>query len=248
MKHNKIKNKTNFIHGFNALKTALTKKPFLIEKVYLADSRNDSKVKEIKAKILKEEIKFEILSNHEISNIIQNDKHQGFLASISGSILKNENELIKNLQGLKSSKVLILDSIQDPRNLGACLRSALAFGVDAVILNRVGSAPINEYTFKASVGAVLGLDIYEVTNLSGSIEALKKIDYWVIGLDGYSDQVISSDNLTKKIAIVLGSEGSGIRKLVKRNCDHLFKIPIANDIESLNISVAAGIALYEFSK
>ena len=248
MKHDNTKNKTNFIHGFNALKTALIKKPFLIEKVYLADSRNDSKVKEIKAKILKEQIQFEIVSNQEISNIIQNDKHQGFLASISGSILKNENELIKNLQGLKNSKVLILDSIQDPRNLGACLRSALAFGVDAVILNRVGSAPINEYTFKASVGAVLGLDIYEVTNLSRSIEALKKIDYWVIGLDGYSDQIISSDNLPNKIAIVLGSEGSGIRKLVKRNCDHLFKIPIANDVESLNISVAAGIALYEFSK
>ena len=248
MKHNKIKNKTNFIHGFNALKTTLTNKPFLIEKVYLADSRNDSKIQEIKTKLLKEKIKFVIISNQEISNIIQNDKHQGFLASISWSILKKENELKTDLQDLKNSKVLILDSIQDPRNLGACLRSALAFGVDAVILNRDGTAPINEYTFKASVGAVLGLDIYEVTNLSRSIEALKKIDYWVIGLDGYSDQVISSDNLPNKIAIVLGSEGSGIRKLVKRNCDHLFKIPIANDVESLNISVAAGIALYEFSK
>jgi len=248
MKHNKIKNKTNFIHGFNALKTTLTNKPFLIEKVYLADSRNDSKIQEIKTKLLKEKIKFVIISNQEISNIIQNDKHQGFLASISGSILKKENELKTDLQDLKNSKVLILDSIQDPRNLGACLRSALAFGVDAVILNRDGTAPINEYTFKASVGAVLGLDIYEVTNLSRSIEALKKIDYWVIGLDGYSDQIISSDNLPNKIAIVLGSEGSGIRKLVKRNCDHLFKIPIANDVESLNISVAAGIALYEFSK
>jgi len=248
MKHNKIKNKTNFIHGFNALKTTLTNKPFLIEKVYLADSRNDSKIQEIKTKLLKEKIKFVIISNQEISNIIQNDKHQGFLASISGSILKKENELKTDLQDLKNSKVLILDSIQDPRNLGACLRSALAFGVDAVILNRDGTAPINEYTFKASVGAVLGLDIYEVTNLSRSIEALKKIDYWVIGLDGYSDQIISSDNLPNKIAIVLGSEGSGIRKLVKRNCDHLFKIPIAREVESLNISVAAGIALYEFSK
>jgi len=248
MKHNKIKNKTNFIYGFNALKTTLTNKPFLIEKVYLADSRNDSKIQEIKTKLLKEKIKFVIISNQEISNIIQNDKHQGFLASISWSILKKENELKTDLQDLKNSKVLILDSIQDPRNLGACLRSALAFGVDAVILNRDGTAPINEYTFKASVGAIVGLDIYEVTNLSRSIEALKKIDYWVIGLDGYSDQIISSDNLPNKIAIVLGSEGSGIRKLVKRNCDHLFKIPIAREVESLNISVAAGIALYEFSK
>ena len=248
MKYYNSKQRTNFIHGYNALKTVLINKPSLIEKVYLADSRNDSKVREIKARILEEKIKFEIISNQEISNIIQNDKHQGFLARISGSILKNENELNKNLQNIEKSKVLILDSIQDPRNLGACLRSALAFGVDAVILNRDDTAPINEYTFKASVGAIVGLDIYEVTNLSRSIEALKKIDYWVIGLDGYSNQIISSDHLPNKIAVVLGSEGSGIRKLVKRNCDHLFKIPIAKDVESLNISVAAGIALYEFSK
>ena len=176
---------------------------------------------------------------------IQNTK---VLAEISNLGFLSEKDIIPRLKNLTTSRVLILDSIQDPRNLGACLRSALAFEFDAVIINKDGSSPINEYVFKTSVGAILNLNIFYVTNLSRSINTLKDIGFWVLGLDGHGEGSIFSEKFSSKTAVVLGSEGSGIRKLVKENCDHLIKIPISKKVESLNISVAAGIIMYELKK
>jgi len=188
------------------------------------------------------------LIQKKIDQLAGHSKHQGFAAEISNLGFLSEKDVIPRLKNLTTSKVLILDSIQDPRNLGACLRSALAFEFDAVIINKDGSSPINEYVFKTSVGAILNLNIFYVTNLSRSINTLKDIGFWVLGLDGNGEGSIFSEKFSSKTAVVLGSEGSGIRKLVKENCDHLIKIPISNNVESLNISVAAGIIMYELKK
>ena len=235
------------ISGYHAIESILIERPELILKLFLSRSEDKRGVK-IKSLANSSQINFEILDSKKIDQTAGHSKHQGFLAEISNPGFLSEKDIIPRLKNLNTSRVLILDSIQDPRNLGACLRSALAFEFDAVIVNKDGSSPINEYVFKTSVGAILNLDIFYVTNLSRSINSLKDIGYWVLGLDGNGEGSIFSEKFSSKTAIVLGSEGSGIRKLVKENCDYLIKIPISNKVESLNISVAAGIIMYELKK
>ena len=235
------------ISGYHAIESILVERPKLILKLFLSRSE-DKRGAKIRSLVKSSQINFEILDSKKIDQTAGHSKHQGFLAEISNPGFLSEKDVIPRLKNLNTSRVLILDSIQDPRNLGACLRSALAFEFDAVIINKDGSSPINEYVFKTSVGAILNLDIFYVTNLSRSINSLKDIGFWVLGLDGNGEGSIFSEKFSSKTAVVLGSEGSGIRKLVKENCDHLIKIPISNKVESLNISVATGIIMYELKK
>jgi len=235
------------ISGFHAVESILIQRPEIIVRLFISRSE-DKRVVRIENLAKTSQINSEFIDSKKIDRLSGNSKHQGFAAEISNLGVLSEKDIIPRLKNLTTSKVLILDSIQDPRNLGACLRSALAFEFDAVIVNKDGSSPINEYVFKTSVGAILNLNIFYVTNLSRSINTLKDIGFWVLGLDGHGEGSIFSEKFSSKTAVVLGSEGSGIRKLVKENCDHLIKIPISNKVESLNISVAAGIIMYELKK
>ena len=232
------------ISGFHAVESILIQRPELIVRLFISRSE-DKRVVRVKDLAKKSKINSELVDSKKIDQLAGHSKHQGFAAEISNLGFLSEKDVIPRLKNITTSRVLILDSIQDPRNLGACLRSALAFEFDAVIINKDGSSPINEYVFKTSVGAILNLNIFYVTNLSRSINTLKDIGFWVLGLDGNGEGSIFSEKFSSKTAVVLGSEGSGIRKLVKENCDHLIKIPISNKVESLNISVAAGIIMYE---
>jgi len=141
--------------------------------------------------------------------------------------------------------ILMLDSIQDPRNLGACLRSANAAGVDCVVVNKDGSAPINAVVHKTSAGAINQLKIFQVTNLVRTIKSLQAQELWVIGLDGDVKTSIYDINFIDPTVIVMGTEGKGLRQLIKKTCDQLVTIPMIGNVESLNVSVAAGIALFE---
>ena len=236
-----------YISGFHAVESILIQRPELIVRLFISRSE-DKRGTRIKNLAKTSQIDSELIDSKKIDRLAGHSKHQGFAAEISNLGFLSEKDVIPRLKNLTTSRVLILDSIQDPRNLGACLRSALAFKFDAVIVNKDGSSPINEFVFKASVGAILNLDIFYVTNLSRSINSLKDLGYWVLGLDGNGEGSIFSEKFSSKTAVVLGSEGSGIRKLVKENCDYLIKIPISNKVESLNISVAAGIIMYELKK
>ncbi|MEK9779551.1 MAG: 23S rRNA (guanosine(2251)-2'-O)-methyltransferase RlmB [Gammaproteobacteria bacterium] len=235
------------ISGFHAVESILIERPELIVRLFISRSE-DKRVVRVKDLAKTSQINSELIDSKKIDRLVGHSKHQGFAAEISNLGFLSEKDIIPRLKNLTTARVLILDSIQDPRNLGACLRSALAFEFDAVIINKDGSSPINEYVFKTSVGAILNLNIFYVTNLSRSINTLKDIGFWVLGLDGHGEGSIFSEKFSSKTAVVLGSEGSGIRKLVKENCDHLIKIPISNKVESLNISVAAGIIMYELKK
>jgi len=235
------------ISGYHPIESVLKGRPKLVTKLFISRS-NDKRCSIIKSLAKSSMVNVEQVDTKKINQIAGHAKHQGFLAEIDNPGFLSEKDINSKLNKLEISKVLILDSIQDPRNLGACLRSALAFEFDAVIINKDGSSPINEYVFKTSVGAILNLNIFYVTNLSRSINTLKDIGFWVLGLDGHGEGSIFSEKFSSKTAVVLGSEGSGIRKLVKENCDHLIKIPISMKVESLNISVAAGIMMYELKK
>jgi len=140
---------------------------------------------------------------------------------------------------------LILDGITDPRNFGACLRSAASYGVNGVIIPKDNSAPFNEAAFKAASGTALLLPIYEVVNLSRCIKNLKKKNVWVFGTDSQGVNRIDEEKLTGKLALVMGSEGSGIRENVKAHCDVIMRVPVKNAEFTLNVSVATGICLNE---
>ena len=146
-----------------------------------------------------------------------------------------------------TADVLVLDRINDPHNLGAILRSAVAFGVRTVILPHRQSAELGGATAKAASGALDMIPIVEVTNLSRALDQLKDLGFWRAGLDGQAEQTISDAPDFDKLALVLGAEGSGIRRLVAEHCDLLLRLPINERMESLNVSVACGIALYGLS-
>lgn len=151
-----------------------------------------------------------------------------------------------SLEDLKEAKRLILlDKIEDPHNLGAIIRSAESFAFDGVIIPEHRSAKVNPTVYKTSAGAINNIKIAMVTNLNQTIETIKKDGFWVYGLAGEAKNSLSATNLTGKVALVVGNEGYGISRLVRDNCDELIKIPMLGKVNSLNASVAAATCMYE---
>lgn len=151
-------------------------------------------------------------------------------------------------QASAATTVLVLDRINDPHNLGAILRSAVAFGARAVIVPHRQSAELGGATAKAASGALDMIPVVEVTNLARSLDALKDLGYWRAALDGHADQSLEEAPRFEKLALVLGAEATGVRRLVAEHCDLRLKLPIKEDMESLNVSVACGIALYALAR
>lgn len=193
-----------------------------------------------------------LVEGAQIEAIIGKDQlHQGIAIECSKLPITNQTDLLHKLEKLDKSTLptlLLLDQLADPQNIGAIIRSAVSFGVTNIILCD-NNAPKESATMaRSSVGTIEMVDITVVTNFSNLIEKLKKIGYWCIGLEGESNTDIAEIKHYETVALVVGSEGSGIRKLVKQNCDVLAKIDIDAGVESLNASVATSIALYELSK
>ncbi|QIW10661.1 23S rRNA (guanosine(2251)-2'-O)-methyltransferase RlmB [Francisella sp. LA112445] len=202
-----------------------------------------------------------IISNAEIKNIkitfIDNFKalpgrirkdanHQNIFAIEKNDFKTYTEKDIKNLiPEDKNTFILILDSVQDPHNFGACIRSAHSAGVDFIIVPKDNSAPINATVKKVACGAAEHTKIMVVTNLARAIEKLKELGVWIIGLAGEADESLYDMNLSDSIAIIAGAEGSGMRQRTKASCDFLAKLPMFGEVSSLNVSVATGIALYE---
>jgi len=174
--------------------------------------------------------------------------HQGIAAQVKPL----ENQLLEDIcilaEGKDRCRVLILDQVTDPQNVGAIIRSCAAFGADALIMQDKNAPAESGAMVKASAGTIEFLPVCRVTNLSRAIEHLKKAGFWVAGMDGYAETTIDKMNKNGRIAIVMGSEGKGMRRLVEESCDETVKLPIDARVESLNVSTAAAIALYEMSR
>jgi len=194
-----------------------------------------------------------VTDNSQIENMVGREAaHQGFVLRASKLPLKTQNDLLEELyefeEGAKLPTLVLLDQISDPHNVGAIIRSAISFGAKKIIFCEHNAPKENATIIKSSAGTIESADLFVVTNFNNLMEKLKKIDYWCIGLDGYSTHKISEIREYKNVALIIGSEGNGMRDLVKKNCDLLAKIEIDKDVESLNASVAASIALYELSQ
>ena len=238
----------NSIHifGFHSLEAILNSSPELILSVFVQNGRRDRRMQDLLTKLENQKIKYSSTDKNILDRLAKGELHHGVLAEITLPTLPGQDKLIEHIKHYSINPlILILDSIQDPRNLGACLRNANAAGVDCVVVNKDRSAPINALVHKTSAGAINQINIFQVTNLARTIKELQKNGIWVLGLDGLSNNSLYKANLCEPIALVMGSEGKGLRKLVKTSCDELVSIPMMGNVESLNVSVATGIALFE---
>ncbi len=176
--------------------------------------------------------------------------HQGIALNCSAIPLKSQNNLLDEIEKLRAQEkklptILILDQLTDPHNIGAIVRSACAFGVTKIVFLEHNFPKETATISKSSSGMIENVDLYLVVNLSNLMMKLKEVDYWCIGLAGEAKEEIAKAREFTNVALVIGSEGEGIRDLVKKNCDLLVKIPMSDKVESLNASVAAAISLWE---
>lgn len=178
-------------------------------------------------------------------------RHQGVVAVLDAKVgaeaggMMSEAALAEHLLQVAVPLILILDGVTDPHNLGACLRSADAAGVTAVIFPKDKSADVNDVARKVASGAAETVPWVRVTNLARTIESLKQAGVWVIGTDGDAEGTLYEHDLSGPCALVLGSEGAGMRRLTRDLCDFIVKLPMAGSVSSLNVSVAAGVSLFE---
>ena len=240
---------TDLIFGIHAVENAL-KADQQVKAVWLQKDAQNKRLLRLLDEVEKSHVELNRVSLQQLDKLCD-DRHQGVVASIHAVHLKSEKDLKISLKKWTGDSehnplILILDCIEDPRNLGACLRSADAAGATAVVFGKDKSASITAITHKTAAGAVEHLELFQVTNLVRAIEAIKAAGVWVYGtaLDEDSLNIYQTD-LSGPVALVLGNEGKGLRHLVKQSCDHLVHIPMAGEVQSLNVSVATGVALFE---
>ena len=239
------KNQTEWIFGIHALDSAITRNPENIIQISFAQDSHNPRVQEILNNA--HNLGLKVLSESTKSlNKQCSERHQGIIALIKVPKLPDESELKVKLKELENPLILVLDNIEDPRNLGACLRSADAAGVDVVIFPKHKSSGLTPIAKKTATGAAESLAIYQVTNIVKSLEILKDNGVWIAGTDcDEGSKSVYETDLKGPLAIVLGNEGKGIRPLVKKHCDFLIHIPMFGTVQSLNVSVATGITLFE---
>jgi 23S rRNA (guanosine2251-2'-O)-methyltransferase len=193
-----------------------------------------------------------VVDNKKIQEVVGlNHLHQGFAILASKLPITNQVNFLEDLEnydGEDLPPLLLLDQISDPQNVGAIMRSASAFGFNKIVFCEHNSVVENSTIIKASAGNIEFLDLIVVNNFNNLIEKLKKLDYWCFGLDSHANTTFDKIKEFKNIALIVGSEGEGIRHLVKKNCDFLLKVQTKDEVESLNVSVATAIALYEINR
>lgn len=227
------------IYGKNtAVEAFKTKKP--ISKIYLSSDLTDTGLIQM-AKNTKAEVIFMPKAK---MNTKFSGNHQGVVVEVNDYEYKSLHEVINKCKD-KDAVLTILDGLEDPHNLGAILRSADATGVDAIIIPKNRSVSLNSTVAKVSTGAIEHVDVVQVTNLSMTIKELKKQGYWIIGLELDGSVDYRTQDYSGKIAVIIGSEGKGISRLVKEECDFCVNIPMYGHVNSLNASVSAAILFYE---
>jgi len=244
--------KGEWIYGIHVVRSVLTHAPERILEIQILDNRQDSRIAEIRNLAEQQRIAVNTLSKKAFKSHGEAILHQGVIASVQSRVALDEHDLETLLQETLGSHahrtppiVLVLDRVQDPHNLGACLRSADATGVTAVVVPKDCSVGLTPVVRKTASGAAEIIPFVEVTNLARCLEMLKKQGLWVMGAAGSAKQSMFEVDFQGPIAVVLGAEGVGLRRLTLEKCDVIFHIPMEGVVESLNVSVAAGICLYE---
>jgi len=232
--------------GIHAVSELLAQRSGSVSRLLIQVGRNDKRINEVRELAADGNVTVEELSKEAFEREFEG-VHQGVaaIAEFENSTL-SEMSLFELLKGLDHPPLLlILDGVTDPHNLGACLRSAEAVGVDAVIIPKDNSVGLNTTVRKVACGAAETVNLVSVTNLARCLDKLKEKGVWLVGTADQAGSTLYDQDLSGAIALIMGSEGSGLRRLTRKSCDFLISIPMAGALSSLNVSVATGVCLYE---
>ena len=232
------------IYGFHAVNARLWQNPKSLLELYVQDGKNDARTREVLEQAAKRGVRVHFADAERLAAICKNARHQGVAGFIDAS--KNYVHLEDVLENLKEPPfLLVLDGITDPHNLGACLRTADAMGVHAVIAPKDRSAGLNATVSKVACGAAESLPYITVTNLARTLRELKEYGIWIIGTDMGGEADLFHYPVPESVAWVMGNEGEGMRRLTREHCDALVSIPMYGSVESMNVSVSTGMVLAE---
>ena len=234
------------VYGLHAVRALLERRPKAVRRVILQSGRNDKRVQELTELARVHGVLIETRPGAELDALAGGGVHQGAAARVEAAAPFDEDELLIRLDGLgRPPLVLLLDGVQDPHNLGACLRTADAAGADAVVVPRDRAVGLTPAVRKVAAGAAETVAFSQVTNLARFMRGLKDAGLWIVGTDGAAEALHYSADLKGPLAVVLGAEGGGMRRLTREHCDVVVRLPMLGAVESLNVSVAAGVVLYE---
>lgn len=235
-----------YIYGIHSVLHPLQNEPGTIVEIWIKESRRDARLQQIFGLANQHRILVHTCQADELDSLSQGGNHQGVVALQRSIQEYSETELEHSKLQRDSALLLALDGVQDPYNLGACMRTAEAAGVAGIIIPKNRATGLTPTVIKVASGAAGHLPIYRVTNLVRTLQALKDQGYWVMGADACAEQLLYAVEMTAPfLCLVLGGEGKGLRRLTRENCDHLVKIPMVGKVESLNVSVATAICIYE---
>jgi len=235
----------DWIFGLHAVRSAL-QRPDRVAELRIDGGRQDQRIREILDLATAAGVPPRPSDADELERLAKGGRHQGVVARLRQQQTQDEPYLKALLKRLEEPPfLLVLDEVQDPHNLGACLRTAEGAGVHAVITSRDRSAGLTATVRKVASGAAESLPFVQVTNLARTLKWLKQEGVWLIGTAGEAEHPLYDTDLRGPLAIVMGGEGKGLRRLTREQCDRLVRLPMAGTVESLNVSVAAGVTLYE---
>lgn len=239
---------SHFLYGINAVESALRNDPARIRVIWLDTARDDGRLMALNDQAARIGITVERVSRKALDRRVPEGRHQGVVADYRPPPPPTEHELLTLVEKANSPLLLVLDGVTDPHNLGACLRTAAAVGAIAVVAPRDRAAPLTPLARKAAAGAAELIPFVPVTNLVRTLQALKHAGIWVIGTAGDARISLYEQDLTGGLAFVLGAEGEGLRRLTREACDIMIHIPIQPSMQSLNVSVATGVCLFEAAR
>ncbi len=236
---------TELIFGIHALDALLDTHPEQVLEVWLLKGREDERLNSLQARLLAVGVKAQPANRQALDNKAKGGQHQGVVAKVKAQPVLNEADLDQLLAAQSSPLLLVLDGVTDPHNLGACLRTADAAGVHGVIVPKDKSAGLGPVVRKVACGAAEVVPLFQVTNLSRTLRQLQDKGVWVVGTAGEADHSLYQAKLSGALALVMGAEDKGMRRLTREHCDELISIPMAGSVSSLNVSVATGVCLFE---
>ncbi|MGH7828604.1 MAG: 23S rRNA (guanosine(2251)-2'-O)-methyltransferase RlmB [Candidatus Binatia bacterium] len=241
--------KESVIFGINPVREKLKESPGEILEVIVARGKQRPLLRLIDAEARRQGLPLRYVDGAALNLLVAGAKHQGVAARVAPYVYQSFAGLLEQIP-IRSGPdwILALDGITDPRNLGALLRTAECAGIRHIVMPRDRSVGVTPTVVKASAGAVHYLTICQVTNLRRALTALKELGYWVIGLDAGAKESVYGRTYPERLVIVLGAEGTGVRPLIRQECDFLVSIPMKGRIASLNVAVAGGIFLYELAR
>lgn len=237
--------KFDTVFGIHAVESLLEKDVGRVQRLIVMQGRDDKRLQKVLDLATQASVSYSIQPRRELDELVRG-RHQGVVALVEPSKELNDNDLEALLDRLEEPPfLLILDSVTDPHNLGACLRSADASGVHAVITPKDKAAPLNAVAKNVASGAAEHVPLVRVTNLARTMRSLQERGIWITGAAGEAEQNVYQTDLKGATAIVMGAEGAGLRRLTREHCDQLTKIPMVGSVSSLNVSVATGVILFE---